>query len=82
MLNYRTSFVPSLILLPILLMLSGCGTRFIVARPGDVMILRKPIKNAEVLGPDKDGKLVPGRVNLPEGSGVNTIGAMETEHAK
>ncbi len=47
---------------------AGCGTRFILETPGTVGVLIKPIGNAEVLLPDKDGVPTPGKVNLPEGT--------------
>ena len=50
------------------LMLCSCGTRFIVQQPGQAAVLRKPIKGAQVLGPDKDGNLVPGTADIPAGA--------------
>ena len=50
---------------------SGCGTRFIVARPGTAMVTLEPV-TVRVLGPDKDGVLVSGKVVVPVGGGVNT----------
>ena len=49
-----------------LALLSGCGTRTVLVRPGDPVRIRKDVK-AEVWVRDKDGKEVPGSVMLPEG---------------
>lgn len=60
---------PILILLfATLCMLSGCGTRFIVSMPGTVGVLKKEIKGADVLLPDKTGELAPGKADLPAGT--------------
>ncbi len=50
-----------------LLLLSGCGTRFILIQNGVVGVLMKPV-SVEAMFPDKDGVPTPGKVNLPEGT--------------
>ena len=51
----------------ILMPLAGCGTRTVIVRQGDPMVVRKTIKNAPVWVYDKDGKLVESKADIPEG---------------
>lgn len=46
--------------------LSGC-TRTVLVPPGEPVRLRKPIPKAKVWIADKEGKEIPGEVELPEG---------------
>ena len=46
---------------------SGCGTRFVVLKPGDPVRLREPLKGVKVWAYDGKGKLVPGEVDIPMG---------------
>jgi len=59
------------ILLPLLLLasgfISGCGTRFVVLRPGDPVRLREPLRKVKVWAYDGRGELVPGVVDIPLG---------------
>lgn len=54
--------------LPLTLLCAGCGTRIILQRPGTAVTLTKEVKGAEVMAPDKDGKPVVGKVDLPAGT--------------
>jgi len=51
----------------VLIPLTGCGTRTVIVRQGDPMVVRKTIKNAPVWVYDKDGKLVESKADIPEG---------------
>lgn len=51
----------------ILIPLTGCGTRTVIVRQGDPMVVRKTIRNAPVWVYDKDGKLVESKADIPEG---------------
>ena len=48
---------------------SGCmgKTKTVYIKHGEPVRLRKTIKNAEIWAADKDGKDVPGVIDLPEG---------------
>lgn len=50
-----------------LVFLSGCGVRTVLVPEGEPVRLRKTIKKAKVWVAAKDGKEVPGEVDLPEG---------------
>lgn len=50
-----------------MLCLSGCGNRTIYVKAGDPVRLRKTLKSVPVWVADKDGKFVPGTMDLPEG---------------
>lgn len=52
----------------VLIPLTGCfGTRTVIVRQGDPMVVRKTIRNAPVWVYDKDGKLVESKADIPEG---------------
>lgn len=59
-------------LLTLIVVFSGCGTRFILERPGTVGVLLKEVKGASVMLPDKDGNPTPGTVDLPVGTMVKS----------
>jgi len=46
---------------------SGCATRTVLIPPGEPVRLRETIRHAKVWVADKDGKEIPGVVDLPEG---------------
>ena len=49
------------------LIMCGCFTRTVYVPDGQPVRLRQRIKNVKVWALDKDGKPVPGRMDLPEG---------------
>jgi hypothetical protein len=58
----------SLILICSAAILSGCSkTEHIIQQPGTTMVTQERIR-AKVIGPNKDGKLVPGKANIPAGA--------------
>lgn len=70
--NYRKTgkiffLLPALLALAAL---SGCGTRYLIQRPGTVGVLMQDVE-ATVSFPDKDGNLVPATGTMPKGTLVN-----------
>ena len=51
----------------VLVCLSGCGTRAILVPPGEPVRLRETVRAAKVWVADKDGREIPGVVDLPAG---------------
>jgi len=51
----------------VIVCLSGCATRVVLVPPGEPVRLRETVRNAKVWVADKDGKEIPGVVDLPEG---------------
>ena len=47
--------------------LSGCGTRTVYVPSSEPVRLRSPLKKVKVWVADKDGKEIPGEVDIPEG---------------
>lgn len=46
---------------------SGCGTRTVYVTGTEPVRLRQPLKQVKVWVADKDGKEIPGQVDIPEG---------------
>ena len=51
----------------VIVCLSGCATRTVLVPPGEPVRLRETIRSAKVWVADKDGREIPGVVDLPEG---------------
>jgi len=51
----------------VIVCLSGCATRTVLVPPGEPVRLRETVRQAKVWVADKDGKEIPGVVDLPEG---------------
>jgi len=63
----RRTWGRAVIVLLVILLLPGCGTRIIYVPSGEPVRLRETIRNAKVWVLDADGKPVAGRMDLPEG---------------
>ena len=51
----------------VLVCLSGCASRTILVPPGEPVRLRETVRAAKVWVADKDGREIPGVVDLPAG---------------
>ena len=63
----RKTWGAAVMVLLMVVLIPGCGTRTIYVPPGEPVRLRETIRNAKVWILDKDGKPVAGRMDLPEG---------------
>jgi len=63
----RSTWGKVVIILLIVLLLPGCGTRTIYVPSGEPVRLRETISNARVWVMDENGEPVAGRMDLPEG---------------
>ncbi len=55
--------------LTMLFAIAGCfgGTRVVYVQSGQPVRLRQTVKQVDIWAEDKDGKSVPGKIDLPEG---------------
>lgn len=51
----------------VIVCLSGCATRTVLVPPGEPVRLRETVRHTKVWVADKDGKEIPGVLDLPEG---------------
>ncbi|MBN1554458.1 MAG: hypothetical protein JXA11_06915, partial [Phycisphaerae bacterium] len=64
----RAKFGALVVLLALLVLPVGCmRTRTVYIPPGEPVRLRETVKNVKIWTVDKNGKPVPGKVNLAEG---------------
>lgn len=63
----RKAWRLGILILLVVLLVPGCGTRTIYVPSGEPVRLRETIRGAKVWVLDKDGKRVAGRMDLPEG---------------
>ena len=63
----RRTWKLGIVILIVVLLLPGCGTRTIYVPSGEPVRLRETVKDVKVWVKDADGKAVAGRMDLPEG---------------
>lgn len=65
--DLRTRFVKTVGIALVVFLISSCGFRTVYVPHGDAVRLRETVKDVKVWVKTKDGDIVPGKMNLPEG---------------